>query len=336
MRFMGAQVPVDTRSDEAGHFSLARVSATTDKISIQHPEFVTKRVTIDPANLPERLTVTLEPEGKLRGRILVGGEPLAGAWVWTEATEGGTSDSNGEYEVRGLPAGTATVHAYVHSADRSRQQEQKVEIRSGETSTLDFDFPVANATIRGRVLGEDLDLTKLRLQMTLGGEDFSTRLDAEGGFEFKAVPAGTAAITITDRSGPIPITRSEKVEFEIANNETIERDIHLRPGAVLTGKITGVGEKDFVYAAAITGEHNFTSLTPELFETIQSDVAAVLEVAEDRTYRLQGLQEGKYTVIVVSFPKRPTDLMDLIRARFVSKVLSVGETEERNVDLHIP
>ncbi|MEM7163895.1 MAG: carboxypeptidase-like regulatory domain-containing protein [Planctomycetota bacterium] len=339
-RYWGMQRPVDARSDLAGNFSVARISAKTKKVIVQHPEFVTREVEIDPGNLPAKLTIALEEEGKLRGRILVGGVPQAGAWVWAQQSEGTTTDENGEYELRGLAAGEVNVHGYVQAGSRSRQQELEVTIRSGEVSELDFMFAAANSTLRGRVVAENLDLTKLRVQLTYGeqesGENFSKKLAQTGEFEFKDIPAGTATITLTDNSGPISVNRGEKVEVEITPETTVERDIHLRPSSSLIGKITGVGKKEFVYAAAIAGEHNITSVTPELFESVSSDLAAALEIADDRSYRLQGLEEGKYTVIVVAFPKRPQGIMDLINARFVAKIMSIGEGEERTLDLHMP
>ena len=82
-------------------------------------------------------SATAQDTGTLTGRVVdQGNEPLPGAQVVIVGTQrGSTTDADGQYTIRGAPAGTIQVRASFVGYTR---QTETVDLGAGETITIDF------------------------------------------------------------------------------------------------------------------------------------------------------------------------------------------------------
>lgn len=164
------------------------------------------------------------------------------------------SDSNGVYEVIGLPAGTYKVHAEIPNNLKLvewRKNDESVELRSGGCAAADFTAR-SDAGITGRVVDSDggavpdifVNLIRADMTESIGqhGAGKWEYTDKEGKYKFKEVPPGKYLLGVNlDRepagASPYPRTFYPGVDsaaraavIELGDLEKVsDYDIHLLP-----------------------------------------------------------------------------------------------------------
>ncbi len=216
------------------------------------------------------VTLDLEFGGgfSLAGRVLYGGQPLAGASVGASAEgpgaapAGGTSavtDAAGAFRLESLKAGTYRLRVWQAERGIRYEDKQTVELSTSRDDVL-IDIP-GNARVRGRVIeagtqapvaGADIDFER----QGDGSASFSRyltdagRSDAQGTWSVQA-PPGTYRVKAT-KGGYAP---GEATIDAPAGGEPPEVRITLSPAPGLTFTVTGVGgiPPSRVYAALVAG-----------------------------------------------------------------------------------
>ena len=86
------------------------------------------------------LKIQLGAGGKVIGRVVTpDGSPAAACWVNAQSPEGGAgdqTDDQGAYEIKGLAAGTYTVHAWAQQDGGMQGSAENVEVRADQTTQL--------------------------------------------------------------------------------------------------------------------------------------------------------------------------------------------------------
>jgi len=154
-----------------------------------------ERFTVAPGQREASVDIDLgAAKASLRGRIRLGGEPLASAFVTlagqdTPARGFGRTDHQGRFEIRGLEDGTYEME--VVGPDVSRRQRRTVEVR-GDT---EVDVDVEVSTVSGVVIagGEPVEGARVEIELTDGSPDFRlpTRTGPAGRFRLTGVTAGS-------------------------------------------------------------------------------------------------------------------------------------------------
>jgi len=161
-----------------------------------------------------RVTVGSSTRYDIRGRVLRGGLPVAGAKLWisspSPAEEGDMfhdafSESDGTYTFTNLPPGSYTIRA-VHPVflESINPGSHSVNISSSSQFGRDFDIQVASAnsySVTGRVLYETTGNMNSRtvplpeVEVQAGGS--TTVTDADGYFTLNNVPTGDHSLSFS-------------------------------------------------------------------------------------------------------------------------------------------
>ena len=161
----------------------------------------------------ETLEIVLDDFGKIEGRIVAEGQPVAGQPVTIIIFQGepsldtlsapprsilrGKTDVDGAFIFHDLPAGYAQVSCELGS----RRRFTNVGIVPAETIEVTIDFPPLTAQLEGRVQGlqnapTDEILVMINVETPTGGEPFYTALNPERAYLFDGLPAGAAQMSI--------------------------------------------------------------------------------------------------------------------------------------------
>jgi hypothetical protein len=86
------------------------------------------------------LRIQLGAGGKLTGRVVLpDGNPASGCHVNAQSADGNgyrQTDEHGAYEIKDLPSGTYTVHAWSQNDGGMQGSAEGVEVRAGQTTQV--------------------------------------------------------------------------------------------------------------------------------------------------------------------------------------------------------
>lgn len=183
----------ETLSDDEGQFRLALASSWSQhRVSVLASGFAAATVVVDQPDDAHttRVSVTLEPERVLSGRVLDEQDiPLEGASVRAFGFEQGTAttDSDGRFQIMGLarsdeqPGLVAEKAGYLLTSVQAVGEDVEIVLRRG-------------APLEGLVVDEDgVPLAGAELYVGTGAhsiESVHSWSDVDGSFHFDAVPTG--------------------------------------------------------------------------------------------------------------------------------------------------
>jgi hypothetical protein len=313
-------------TDEDGRFVLERLPPRTIGIEARAAGF--RHRSLKGIQIPEQGEVTpveiqLERGPYLEGRVLDGqGRPVPGALIRAEGEvqEGGRSsfgatraDDEGRYLINSLEPGPHAVTA--ESQEGSPGARASVEIRDG-ANRLDLSLP-AGIEVSGRVVdargapvaGASVSLLGLPPASTSWG--LQAVSSADGLFLIQDVPEGVYRL-IGQRRG---FARSEAPgTVEVGGDPVQGLELRLSPGAVVRGKLLGLGPTDRDRVEIQASGESSLALSPA-------------QVEADGSYRIPDLSPGRWTVLV------------LLRSRglVAQEAVEIGDGEEEVLlDIEIP
>jgi hypothetical protein len=274
-----------------------------------------------------RLKTGPTARGKIVGKITRKDtrQPVTGAMVHAfssdhpEMPASATSDSEGQYELKGLSPGKYTVQA-VHTFMQSPDEElappwiQEVTVDKGPVE-LNFEFErggqvSGQVVLEGNRLPKDVGNLYLRLQPVGGARFFggmrSPKPNREGRFTMNPSPSGTYRLEVTSPNGLYYLksvildnTDVRESGIPVESGETREVLVVLSDaGATVKGQV--IGQKGPMPGALVM----LGSL--ELLAASSEDFAFPYESRTDQRgkFEFQSIRPGRY--FIFAFPQRPT------------------------------
>jgi hypothetical protein len=285
-------------SGEVGSFSFDYVPAGPVRLDAQDP--VTARTglavgTIESQGQVLALDVRAQALGTVRGRVTGDGTPQPGALV---SITSGTyrvntaADSEGWYEVPGIPEGRITVAA---SLESGYLRATATGTLTGEGSTLQLDVALhPSGTLRGTVTKADgVTPAAAEVRVMNSGNGFVHHTTPEGGFEFTRVEAGLRSLVADALNS---IDRAETTAIVPAGG-VVDVPVRLNGVGSLRGRAFGSdGTTPTGGFLAISGRNGFwVQLGPDgLFhfpELLAGPVTATLRV-DGNGFSLYGTASG--------------------------------------------
>jgi hypothetical protein len=299
-----------------GTFTIANLPAAHYFISAQHPEYDDAKAEFVAAEGTRvSLQLRLTEGGAIEGVVTSAGLPLEGrhiiaAFRGTHFGKHGevTTDKNGRYRVGGLRAGEYDVIASLNETtldDSSSSLNVLAMVESGKTTIANFVFKPATSLIEGRITvsGNPPHEAKLRGVIGTDGGDvhFEARVEKDGSFRTRELPGGAAYIEVMAAREGATATK-KTATFNLADGETHRQDFDFDPVTAIAGKIEGLpdGMKGDVMAIRSNDITIDLSKIEELLG-IREMAVGTADIQNDRTFRIEGLDPGEYTIVAICF-----------------------------------
>lgn len=283
----------DTVADDVGAFRFENLEPGTVSLTVDAPGFQTANrdgIEIPKGEDVEGVEVRLEPGAVLIGRVTApDGNPAIGAELRRagESSEelamfdgGATSDGSGYYRLEGLVPGTVSIAA---AHDDYVRTVRDVELDPG-VNHLDLQFeggqPVDGVVTDGAGRGvPGATVRLLQSGRSWGGPE--TISGGDGGFRFEGVADGTWRLDAS-AEGFAPYRGEDPIE--IAGSPVVGVVARLGAGAILTGSVQGVEERELA-DVQVEAAH------------LEGAAYASGNAASDGTFRLEDLAPGPYRVV---------------------------------------
>ncbi|HEX6885369.1 MAG TPA: carboxypeptidase regulatory-like domain-containing protein [Planctomycetota bacterium] len=215
-----------SRTGPDGRFELAGLAPREGQVSVRadhpdHPPGSSEPFDLAGLGARHETEVRLERGVTIRGHTRVDGQPTALEVHWNGERSGGSTRSNdqGDYLLRGLPAGEITLRPRLEHEDEDlpRAEDQTLVAADGAELDVDLDLDGGLQWIRGRVVdtlgapvaGADVrawpsesEVVTIQNGDDWRIEDLRTRSRADGGFELAVPDLAGLVLDLSARSGP--------------------------------------------------------------------------------------------------------------------------------------
>jgi len=247
--------------------------------------------------------------------------------------------ADGRFTIESMREGPGQVRVAVR--EDGRQRAVPVEVKAGETVTVDVDFG-RGVTITGTVTRSNGLVAMLLVNAEAAAGGGAATTDSNGGFKIEGIPMGEVELTVRELNGKLLVTRRVDAQSDM------RLDLQVSEGEV-SGKVLASGDRSPVPDALVKirreGEVEYS-------RSVTTDSTGSFHCAElePGTYRLQAsargfgateavvaLAEGSVETTLVLEAEQGVDL--IIRAADGSRVTSAyvllfrGELQEAELRL---
>lgn len=274
-------VPVEASADDQGAFTLHHLVEGTVRIDAADP-LTGRSAGVEAAAGTQDVAITLPPAQRLTGVVLdeQSGRPVSGAAIEAAGSRA-TSGSEGEYELAfdatlAEADVTATADGYGPRTEekvRLKDNETRLDLRLAPTPVARFWLideknkePVIGAPVRWRLADEPFARRSLR-----------SSLEGEVAF--------TDARLEDDLHVEVLDTRFVPYIADVTLAELNEKEIVLRPGATIRGRVVSTADEPIAGAEVYVGE-GYLSFADPFVKRVRS--------LDDGSYEMPGMPEGMF------------------------------------------
>jgi len=320
------------RTASDGSFSIDSLPPETELIVAAHRGYAPGATPVS-----EHIVIVLPSAGTLEGTITRGGMPLPDADVHIHPDDRYlpymhfVTTDDGAYRFEGLAPGTVRLSA--NTRGRFSLSKDAV-IESGQTTAVDLDFSPGSSVVEGYITVEGEPVQRAAIQLWVSGEPEEVtcrgRVDLEGFYRFRDVPAGWARVmaqvadeTTEDIGYNWPRTRF--VEFEIGDRETVRQDIDFFGQSSIMGQVLGLDEGLSSTVLVFHGEVAIPAqFDSEVYLGLISHMVRQTECTENGSFEVSRLEPGTYTVLATAMPVGSRDFSQML---FASTLVEIQSAE---------
>jgi len=298
--------------------------------------------------LQTRLQIDSTEFAAIEGRVTANGLPRRGLTVLAfEQGRGGylaTTDDDGRYRIYPAPPGSVAVKLHMQGTDL----EQTVDVEPGETATVDFDLPVADAVVEGvvRMNGQPLPQAAVSL-FAANGEESQSRVtlstDADGLFRAQNLAEGVyqcevVALPRVMSRPEFVLCETREISVKEGNTTRVEFDF---AGAAIEGVVSGVRKDEYAHAWLMMGDAEAPEISPAVIAMLDQKTIAGAFPSPDGVIQFYGLAPGTYIVVVVALPRDNQDsemalLQSALAGRYAAAQVDAPAGEVVHVELPLP
>jgi protocatechuate 3,4-dioxygenase beta subunit len=203
----GGSVISTTIADAFGNFSFTGLGYGDYRVKANATGYLdntTSLFSVDKSNLVVPLgDIELNNLGDITGKVVdENGDPVEGATVTLTNSTGvvvgtRTTDANGNFTFRNVTAGTLEYTVSIEMAHYENAYKDDVSVTAGQTENVGTIELVTDATISGRVVGEDgseIVGAQVELLDEFGNLISTRNTDSNGGYKFTGIGYGTYSL----------------------------------------------------------------------------------------------------------------------------------------------
>ena len=316
------------QTDSEGAFSIDGASPDIRELSATHPEYAPGTGLVG-----EHTTIVLENDGVVEGVVTQANQPLLGATVSIRYADrqnmpwmGSTSGSDGAYRVGQLVSGEVEVTAEITG---DRRVTAEAIVGAGTTTEVNLDFAPATSVVHGHIDAAVFDPQRMNVECTVttesGIESRRVQAKPDGTYHIADVPSGHVRLAAQIWS-PNEMDAKQLVEFELAENEVVQRDFVFSANNMISGRLQGftsdlVGNVYVLNGAIQIPEDAGPKFLTSLLDASTGPVIGHAWSDADGAYAVAGLAPGTYTVIALTAPS--ADAQDLGWLRSATSVVEI-------------
>jgi len=307
-------------TDGNGRFELAGMARGNQTITAYKNGYAPSEVSVNVNGNNSNVRLELNDGATVSGTVLSAGKAMPNVNLYGNISGDGrnysdfrgTSDDNGNFEIRGVAEGNGNITANINENGTQRSMNQQIEVVNGMNTEVHFAFEVATSTVEGYVMKSESETAagQVSLNLDMGGNTESrwTEVGANGHYLFESLPAGTVKLSFYNRS----VSGQKMVTGEVGENETLRLDINLYGGTTVYCRVENLPDGNntgaFLIPAASAGSIPKELTMVEYREL--SQLAVAYGQMKDGVVEFLGVEKGAYTVLVVAFPPntQPTEM----------------------------
>ena len=315
------------RTDADGAFTIDTLDENMEVLTAIHADRGFASIPVDFTSIDrDELRIVLSPGAVIQGTVTVGGEPAEGVNVRLFQQDVGqtrstnfllSTEADGSYYAEQVTPGRYRVSSRIRQEGAGidfgagRSMQAVVDVASDQVTVVDFPFDAAVADIVGLVTIDGQPAGQGEVNLTVntptGVNRYSKRLDPDGTYIIKGVPAGEARVVAKAGSERVGLYSNqgaaEPIEFSIQTGPIIELDIEVSGGRTIICNITGLYSDDnFLQFMVIDGLYeDGDQIGPFGAHVTVASVNA--EVGDP--VQFYGLRPGTYTVIAFAIELSP-------------------------------
>jgi hypothetical protein len=228
------------------------------------------------------------------------------------------------------------------------REMQTVDVASGETATVDFDLPAADAVVEGvvRVNGQPFAQAWVTLSPANNDDPQSRvtlRTNAEGAFRAQNLAEGDyqCEIMLLPRvvSRPELVSRETR-EISVAAGTTTRADFDFG-GAAIEVMVTGIRQGERGMVCLLAGDAEIPEISEAVMATLAQKLITGESLSADGVVRFFGIAPGPYVVAVVAIPAGSPDdgetmLESALAGRYATAQVQAPAGEAVQVGLQLP
>jgi len=256
--------------------------------------------------------------------------------------------ADGSFEFTGLEPGEVEISAAIAPTDKvsasaePRRISKTAIIKNGQTTTVDFDFPAADATLEGAIslCGASPKHAHVSLTVTTAKGDrerFELSVRPGNGaasYCFEHLPAGAASLWATAssedgerRSGQYDLTLSEGLRHSL--------DIDFTGRAAVEGVVSGIASSEActvcLYSDLLSPADRLERMLGRM-ESLIAKADASTAVRGNGVFRMEGVEPGMYSAVVYATDAQANPV-DRVPIRHGGTLVSLTEGEVTNLQL---
>jgi len=159
LAFESSRAVSNAKTDDSGNYRISSILASADGIEVvaSGGGYVADRKRLTDLDVGGRVVLdfALDRGARVVGKVTVNGATVRGrvSWMTDDARGSAGIHSQGRYELRGLPSGTALIRAMPECGVMAAR-EKRIEVQAGADLVVDFTIVEPTRIIGGRVTNE--------------------------------------------------------------------------------------------------------------------------------------------------------------------------------------
>ncbi|MCL4694790.1 MAG: carboxypeptidase regulatory-like domain-containing protein, partial [Candidatus Hydrogenedentes bacterium] len=305
------------KTDAEGRFRVESLKDEYGVLSAWHADFGMGAARYDTSASGVEI-VLRNNQGTVSGQVLLDGLPAVGAEVnlmaanllSPEAAAFGTPSQrvkeDGLFRFEDVPEGEYNVSTTIGKPTATAPMgdnnlSQKIFVEPGAETEVLLEFPVADASVEGRVLFQGKPVPQgfvvLTVESPEGKQMHMTQLDPDGAYVIAPVAAGTATLRTSVTTGSPFAGISQKLEFEIAPGDALIRDVEFNGQGTIRGTLSGAPADRQIPLMLVPASVNFSEPTLETVVAVSQESVANAMTTGSGPFEFTAIPPGEYAVL---------------------------------------